>query len=101
MENLPTARSLPSDIPTSILTDLYPNPVSKNSLFVRMEEFPPNTRFLVSSMDGQVHLNISMNTKARSNTYEISVDKLPAGIYLLNIMNGKGKSLDRLRFVKQ
>ncbi|MBM3920430.1 MAG: T9SS type A sorting domain-containing protein [Sphingomonadales bacterium] len=68
---------------------VFPNPASK--IFYLTLDMPKIKSCVVSvkSLDGKSIISQSLNAESSWNVYTISAEKIPAGIYLLQIQSGK------------
>jgi hypothetical protein len=85
------------------ITDVYPNPVTGNSLFVRMPEDDRKTLTIsVTDVSGTV-ISATSYTGGSYNYRAIPVDvsNLPQGIYFLRIVNADNNTLEVLKFNRQ
>jgi hypothetical protein len=85
------------------ITDAYPNPVTGNSLFVRMPEDKKETLTIsVTDIAGTI-ISTTNYTGGSYNYRAISVDvtNLPQRIYFLRIVNADNNTLEVLKFNRQ
>ena len=78
---------------------LYPNPVTGDKLFVRFSNAGSDIHLRVSDMLGKVWSNTDANPI--NNTVAINVADLPAGIYILQVVDGSNNTVESIKFNKQ
>ena len=67
---------------------VFPNPASK-SFFVSLDlPKAKNCELQVKSLDGKTLISQPLNAQAAWNAYSISVEQIPAGVYLMQILSG-------------
>lgn len=68
--------------------NVYPNPASKN-LYLTLDPKTPKTCTLsIKTLNGKTLVSENLIAQAAWNAYAVSIDKIPAGIYLLQLQSG-------------
>jgi hypothetical protein len=79
--------------------DIFPNPVSDNSMIEITTQEPAVVQISVISQTGQIMHSESLSLAVGTVYPEITTKTLPAGLYLLRISTDKGESVIR-KFLK-
>lgn len=67
---------------------VFPNPAARN-FFVTLDlPKAKNCELLVKSLDGKTLFSQPLNAQASWNAYPVSVEQIPAGVYLMQIRSG-------------
>jgi hypothetical protein len=68
--------------------NVYPNPASKNLYLTLDLKTPKNCTLSIKSLDGKTLVSENIAAQVAWNAYAISLDKIPAGLYLLQLQSG-------------
>ena len=81
---------------------IYPNPVSGKFLNLNFNNngFAGNGYLLIKDVQGKIIIKKEMSLQNGYQTQKIDVAKLPTGLYLIELINGKGEKLINTKFIK-
>lgn len=78
---------------------LFPNPTTAWLQVKLNHEFPNETKFVISDINGRIQNTTA--SQINTNEYTFSTETLPQGLYFLQVLNGKGDMIKAFRFVKK
>lgn len=83
-------------------TSLFPNPVSDN-LTVQITDLPEKDEYIFSITDvvGRGVTQITKQVNVGTNYVKLNLEKLPAGLYMLKIINSKNEVMNIDKFIKK
>ena len=90
------------NLQNTLSTTIYPNPVAKE-LFVKVRNNVTKDHYtvLVTDVTGRKVYEQTQLIESGSNEIKINVEKLPAQVYFLKIINSKNEDIITERFIKQ
>ena len=81
---------------------LYPNPTSASiSITLPKEMETEGMTYQISDMSGKALAGNGSNNKITGRYSEITLERIPPGIYFINLIDGNGNQVESIKFVKQ
>ena len=101
MENASHTHSVPVMFRSGTTLDVFPNPADQTIWITFDVEQESNMRWRIMDASGRLVSEKSILTTSGKNQFELPIDKLDQGSYLIEVVDNDGSSLGIQRFVKQ